>query len=205
MAHPEAASTAPQIVAPSRAVQRDTRHTLSLIEPQLRPGDSVLDVGCGAAYVTGAIAEHRGDTWGVDIVDDRRAPLANFALYDGRKLDFPDRRFDVVIFAFVLHHVPDELKSVLVGEARRVCKRAVLIVEDTPRTAIDRYFSNRHGETFRKKIGSTADFGFYTQGEWEQFFARERLEVVESRRLSRLCRDWLQPYARSFFVVKPVA
>ncbi len=197
------AASPPEIVAPSRAVRRDTRHTLSLLEPSLEAGDSVLDVGCGAAYVSAEIAQRHPDTWGVDIVDDRKAALPNFALYDGKTIEFPDQRFDVVIFAFVLHHVPNELKPRLVGEARRVCKRALLVVEDTPRTAIDRYFSNRHGETFRKKIGSTADFGFYTQGEWEQFFDREGLEVVESRRLSRFCRDWMQPYARSYFVTKP--
>ena len=44
--------------------------------------------------------------------------------------------------------------------------------------------------------------GFYAQGEWEEFFARERLAVVESRTLSRFCRDWKQPYARSCFVLR---
>jgi ubiquinone/menaquinone biosynthesis C-methylase UbiE len=190
----ETVAASPVIVAPSRAVRRDTRHTLSLVEPALQAGDAVLDVGCGAAYVTSAIAVRHPDTWGVDIVDDRRAELANFARYDGRTLEFPDRRFDVVIFAFVLHHVPNALKPRLVGEARRVCKRALLIVEDTPRTAIDRWFSRRHGETFRNKIGSTAEFGFYTQPEWEQFLDREGLDVVESR---------AQPYARSLFVARP--
>ncbi|HUJ61587.1 MAG TPA: class I SAM-dependent methyltransferase [Kofleriaceae bacterium] len=189
--------------APGRAVRHDTEHTIGLVAPYLRDGDAVLDIGCGPAHVTAGIAARGHDAWGVDIVDVRESELASFALYDGTTLDFPARRFDVVLLAFVLHHVPNELKPVLIGEACRVCRRVVLIVEDTPRNAIDRLFSHRHGVRYRKKIGSTAAFGFYSQSEWEALFAREQLAVVESRALSRLCRDWKQPFARSFFAVAP--
>jgi len=188
----------------SRAVQHDVDHTLSLLLPHIGSTDAVLDIGCGEAYVTAGIARRAPDTWGADIVDLRKAHVPNFVSYDGVTLDLPDRRFDVVVLAFVLHHVPNELKPKLVAEARRVCRRTLLVIEDTPRTAFDRWTSNRHGETYRKKIGSTAGFGFYTQTEWEQFFAGNGFEVLESRRLSRFCRDPFQPYARSFFVTRPL-
>lgn len=186
----------------SRPVQRDVNHTLSLLLPHIASTDAVLDIGCGEAYVTAGLARRARDTWGADIVDLRRAHVPNFLKYDGVTLDVPSDRFDVVVLSFVLHHVPNELKPKLVGEARRVCRRTLLVIEDTPRNAFDRWTSNRHGETYRKKIGSDASFGFYSQPEWEQFFAREKLEVCESRTLSRLCRDPFQPYARSFFVLR---
>lgn len=186
----------------SRPVQRDVNHTLSLLLPHIATSDAVLDIGCGEAYVTAGIARRAPDTWGADIVDLRRAHVPHFLPYDGLTLDVPDQRFDVVVLSFVLHHVPNELKPKLVGEARRVCKRTLLVLEDTPRNAFDRWTSNRHGESYRKKIGSDAPFGFYTQTEWEQFFTREKFEVCESRTLSRLCRDPFQPYARSFFVLR---
>ena len=186
---------------PSRAVRHDTAHTVGLVAPHLREGDAVLDIGCGAGWVTAAIRERGHEALGVDIGDFRRTHVPDFALYDGTTLDLPDARYDVVLLAFVLHHVPNELKVKLLGEARRVCRRTVLVVEDTPRTALDRYVSRRHGEKFRKSIGSTAGFGFYSQAEWEQLFASEGFTIVESTRLSRFCRDWLQPYARSFFAL----
>ncbi len=83
-----------------------------------------------------------------------------------------------------------------------MCRRVVL-AEDTPRNAVDRWLSRRHGEKFRRSIGSTAGFGFYGRAAWDAFFTREGFDIVESRRLSRLCRDWLQPYARSFFALVP--
>lgn len=185
----------------SRSVRHDVDHTVGLVAPHLRAGDSVLDVGCGWAYVTAAIAETHADTWGIDIVDVRRTELPHFALYDGQTIGFAARRFDVVVLAFVLHHVPNEVKPALVAEARRVCRRTLVIVEDTPRNRVDRFFNRRHGEAYRRSIGSDADYGFYSQPEWEAFFARQGLELVESRALSRFCRDWKQPYARSVFVL----
>jgi ubiquinone/menaquinone biosynthesis C-methylase UbiE len=189
----------------SRSVARDVNHTLGLLLPHIASTDSVLDIGCGEAYVTAGIARRARDTWGADIVDLRRAHVPHFVAYDGVMLDLPDQRFDVVVLAFVLHHVPNERKPQLLAEARRVCRRTLLVVEDTPRNAFDRWTSNRHGESYRTKIGSTAGFGFYSQEEWEQLFVREQLEVCESRRLSRMCRDPLQPYARSFFVLRRLA
>jgi ubiquinone/menaquinone biosynthesis C-methylase UbiE len=189
----------------SRAVRRDVNQSLGLLLPHIAATDSVLDIGCGEAYVTAGIARRARDTWGADIVDLRRAPVPHFQQYDGLTLDLPDQRFDVVVLSFVLHHVPNELKPKLVGEARRVCRRTLLVIEDTPRNAFDRWTSQRHGESYRKKIGSSASFGFYSQPEWEQFFAREHFDICESRTLSRLCRDPLQPYARSFFVLRRLA
>ena len=114
---------------------------------------------------------------------------------------------DPTVRAFVAESIrgTDAFLTRLIAEARRVCRRTLLVIEDTPRNAFDRWTSNRHGESYRKKIGSTAGFGFYSQDEWERFFAREQLEVCESRRLSRMCRDPLQPYARSFFVLRRLA
>jgi len=186
----------------SRAVLRDVNHTLGLLLPHIASTDSVLDIGCGEAYVTAGLARRARDTWGADIVDLRKAHVPHFVAYDGVTLELPDQRFDVVVLSFVLHHVPNELKPKLVAEARRVCRRTLLVIEDTPRNAFDRWTSNRHGETYRKKINSTAGFGFYSQSEWEQFWVQEKFEICESRRLSRLCRDPLQPYARSFFVLR---
>ena len=40
----------------SRAVQRDVNHTLGLLLPHVASTDSVLDIGCGEAYVTAGLA-----------------------------------------------------------------------------------------------------------------------------------------------------
>jgi hypothetical protein len=106
-----------------------------------------------------------------------------------------------VILSFVLHHVPDDRKCALLREALRVCRGTVVIVEDTPVTTLDRIFNRRHGETYRRRIKSTASYGFLTAGEWRWLFRGMGIEP-EARPLSRFCRSILQPFARTAFLLR---
>jgi SAM-dependent methyltransferase len=186
----------------SQTVRKETLHTVSLVAPHLDRGMSVLDVGCGEGYVSEELAA-RGvrETWGVDILDLRRNKQGGFRLYDGRTLPFADEHFDLVMLNFVLHHVPDELKIGLVREALRVTRGKLFILEDTPTTAFDRFVSQRHGDSYRRKIDSDAPFGFLTPAEWQWLFRGMGLEA-ESAELSRFCRSVLQPFARTAFVLR---
>lgn len=187
----------------SATVRMETAHTVSLVEPHLRSGASLLDVGCGAACVTAALcALGRGAVYAVDIVDVRRLPIPHFALWDGAHLPFGDASVDVVLLSFVLHHVPNERKVALLREALRVASDCVVVIEDTPITFLDRVVSRLHGERFRRRIGSRQAFGFLTKNEWEWLFAGLGLRLRDSRRLSRFCRSLLQPFPRSFFVLE---
>lgn len=186
----------------SRVVRRESRQAAALVAGHLQPGAAILDVGCGEAYVAAELA-HRGMTIEtVDIVDVRKVDHLPFRLFDGLNLPFPDRTFDVVMPNFVLHHVPDQRKTHLLREAARVSRDKVFILEDTPRNAVDRLLNRRHGEGYRKKIGSSAAFGFLTRREWEWLFTGLGLLLRESRALSRFCRAPWQPFARSAFLLE---
>jgi len=182
-----------------------TSHTLSYLRPALEPGWSVLDVGCGEGWVCAELALEGRDVTGVDIIDVRRADVASFRLWNGEHLPFPDESFDVVALVFVLHHVPNALKPGLLREARRVARQRVFILEDTPRTPLDWLAGWMHGHRHRRQIGSTADFGFYTQRAWERLCPEHGLAVGRSTRVPRFERLWWRPWARSAFVLDKVA
>ena len=189
------------IVYPPGNLRKETMHTLSYVRPSLRPGDRVIDIGCGGGHVLAELAaEHQ--VKGVDIVDLRVAPLEDFALYDGEHVPAADNEFDVALLTFVLHHVPNDKKAQLVREAARVASRAIVLLEDTPRTALDRLACDLHGRSHRKRIGTTADYGFYSQPRWEEFFRELGLRVTRSEALPRWTRDLIRPWARSVFVVE---
>lgn len=188
---------------PSAKVKREAFHTFKLVRRHLSPGESVLDIGCGGGFLLAMLhANGHEDLAGVDIVDARRVEVPHFALFDGIHLDYCDDRFDVGVLSFVLHHVPNYRKQALIREAWRVVRRRLIVLEDTPVNWIDRLLNAIHGRLFRLSIGSPAPFGFYTLDEWEKFFRRERFHVRVRERLPRLCRDPLQPYARSLLVLE---
>jgi len=186
----------------SNTIKKETLQTVSLLVPHLTPDASVLDVGCGEGYVLDELVE-RGvrDVQGVDIVDIRRNKEHRFRFYDGVLLPFADRTFDLVVLSFVLHHVPNERKRGLIEEALRVSRAKVVIVEDTPSTGFDRLMNWRHGQSYRRKIKSTAAFGFLTSGEWRWLFQGMGVDA-ETRPLSRFCRSILQPFARTMFILR---
>jgi SAM-dependent methyltransferase len=187
---------------PSRIVEKETRHTRSLIEPHLKECRSVLDVGCGAGYVAWELARtFSGEVATVDIADFRRVPTPRFSVFDGITLPFDDDSFDLVAFSFVLHHVADVFKPLLLAEARRVARRTIFVLEDTPVTLVDRVVSWRHGESFRRSIRSRESFGFLDRDAWVRLFRLLRLQPTYIRPLSRWCRSIFQPYARSVFVL----
>jgi ubiquinone/menaquinone biosynthesis C-methylase UbiE len=186
----------------SQTVRKETLHTVSLVAPHVPPGASVLDVGCGEGYVLEELgARGAGELFGVDVVDIRREKARPFQLFDGVGLPFSNGRFEVVLLSFVLHHVPDDRKCALLREALRVCRGTVVIVEDTPVTLFDRIMNRLHGETYRRRIRSTAAYGFLTEGEWRWLFRGMGVEP-ESRPLSRFCRSILQPFARTAFLLR---
>jgi ubiquinone/menaquinone biosynthesis C-methylase UbiE len=185
----------------SRTVEKETEHTVSLLAPHLGAAPAVLDVGCGAGYVAWQIEQRYGcAVHAVDVGDFRRVPVGRFSVFDGLRLPFPDRSFDVVLLSFVLHHMPDVYKPFLLGEARRVSRGKVLVLEDTPANPLDRLFSWWHGERFRRRVGSREAFGFLSGAEWARLFARMGFDTRHVP-LSRWCRSVLQPFARSFFVL----
>jgi ubiquinone/menaquinone biosynthesis C-methylase UbiE len=114
-------------------------------ESGARPGDEVLDVGCGSGYFTRVIATAvapDGTAHGVDSSDEaisyarRRTRLANCTFSDGiaEALDWPDGSYDVVVTSLMIHHLPEELRPQAIGEMFRVLRPggSFLIAEFRP-------------------------------------------------------------------------
>lgn len=101
----------------------------------LRPGDAVLDIGCGPgnlAIAAAALVRPTGRVHGIDAAPEmtalarrkaaRRSVNVDFAVGVMESLAFADGEFDAVLNTFVLHHLPDDLKRAGFREIRRVLK-----------------------------------------------------------------------------------
>ena len=107
------------------------RHAAFLL-PSLRPGQRVLDVGCGPGSITKGLAERvapGGEAVGVDldtafVAAARDAwsavPGLRFEEADAAALPFDDASFDVAFLHAVLQHV--ESPAAVLAEVRRVVR-----------------------------------------------------------------------------------
>jgi ubiquinone/menaquinone biosynthesis C-methylase UbiE len=101
----------------------------------VKPGGTVLDVGCGTGSLTltaQSYAGPQGKVYGIDVAPEmietakkkaarsRQAVVFDVGLIE--KLAFPDGTFDVVINRLVIHHLPDDLNRRGFVEILRVLK-----------------------------------------------------------------------------------
>jgi SAM-dependent methyltransferase len=106
---------------------------LLLEELQPRPGESLLDVGCGTGFFTRALgAAIGGPVTGVDINPEwvayarrRNAAKVSYEVADARALPYVDASFDLVVSIAALCFIEEEREAV--REMLRVARRRVAI------------------------------------------------------------------------------
>jgi ubiquinone/menaquinone biosynthesis C-methylase UbiE len=95
-------------------------------------GKRILELGCGAAAHTRAIAEAAPDShidaMEVDTIQHEKnlritdLPNVTFHMSGAQAIPAPDESYDIVFMFKSLHHVPDELLDQALHEIRRVLK-----------------------------------------------------------------------------------
>ena len=114
----------------------DRPNSRMLVEmAKIKPGDKILDVGCGTGNLTltaKMVAGASGSANGIDASPEmihvarekakRSGIEAVFELGLIEKMPYPDASFDVVISRLVIHHLPDDLKRQGFAEIFRALK-----------------------------------------------------------------------------------
>ena len=101
----------------------------------LKPGESILDLGCGTGGVTIPAKERIGSTgkaFGIDPSPEMIAIAKQKAIRSNIDIDFrvgviealpfPDSSFDVVTSSLMMHHLPEQLQLKGAAEVYRVLK-----------------------------------------------------------------------------------
>ena len=133
---------------------------------------NVIDVGSGDGYLGAVFQTFRPGTRVVGVETQVRAltrPGFEPVVFDGRRLPFPDRPFDVAILSNVLHHADDQ--AALFAETCRVTRRRVVIKDHLAASRLD------HWKLAVLDILGNRRFGADTQGDyldragWNALFA----------------------------------
>jgi len=152
----------------------------------IKPGDSVLDVGCGTGEVT-LLAKTRakeGKAYGIDPAPEmitvartkaaRKKLEVDFRVGVIEALPFADSSIDVVTSSLMMHHLPEELKVRGLAEIYRVLKPGGgLLIADFMRPtgsflnhlfiAFTRHQGLKSGIEDLQKLLKTAGFSQITQ------------------------------------------
>jgi len=150
----------------SRRVRQLTAHIAALMPPAA----TVLDVGAGDGKLARLLLEQRPDLKieGVDplVRPETAIPVTAF---DGKRLPYPDRSFDVVLFVDVLHHTDDP--AVLLREAARVARHGVVIKDHTRHGQLSRQILRFMDYIGNARHGVSIPADYWTQDRWDQAFA----------------------------------
>lgn len=103
------------------------------------PDAHVLDVGCGAGFVTSALSDAGYRMTGIDIAwgavtAARRGGSGHFVLGNAHRMPFEDDSFDAVICSEVLEHVEDPVA--VIAECSRVIRPGGRLLFSTPNRTI---------------------------------------------------------------------
>lgn len=145
----------------------------SLFERELQPQSAILDIGGRWGFYTGPLEARGHKPIVLDVVRPgyQKAPVV---IYDGSRMPFDDKSFDISLLVTVLHHIDDQ--SAVLREALRVTRKRIIIVEDLYHHSVGRFWT-----ILRDRLLNFEWFGhpcgFRKQEEWETYFEGLGLRV----------------------------
>lgn len=169
-----------------------------------KPGEKVLDVGCGLGYFLLLLAEKGVECHGIDISQDSIQYVHDHITKNVKTgscfaIPYPDNTFDKVLFCEVIEHVEDDTKAL--KEIRRVLKPGGRIVVSTP--AYEGWFTR----TYLKRLGHQdggerhVRDGYYKK-ELEQTLERSGYRIMGSRFSMFLLSEWIMELTKVVYMLR---
>jgi len=140
-----------------------------------KDNSTILDFGCDNGSVSKMIMDFNPSLKivGVDIQGNRPSQIPR-RLYQGRKVPYPDKTFDIVLSLDVLHHTKNI--PYFVKEMKRLSKRYLIIKDHAVYGPVSRWLVCFSDYMFNMPYRIKCAFNYPTMGEWGGLFHKLKLK-----------------------------
>lgn len=153
---------------------------LSQLQQTIAPlkAERVLDFGSGDGYFASHISNLPGirQVTPVDVVE-RKQSLLKPILYDGHRLPFEDRSFDLVYAIDVVHHCPDPLHAL--EDMMRCTSKYLLLKDHNYQTPIGRFALAVLDELGNRRFGIPSLYLYQRKWEWLAWIEKHGFKRIE--------------------------
>ena len=155
---------------------RRVRVLVEQIGALLPANAQMLDVGTGDGQIAKMIGEMQEGTQ-VEGIDIMKRPTTHIpvTLFDGEKIPMADNSVDVVTFVDVLHHTADP--QILISEASRVARQAVIIKDHLSENAFDHATLRLMDWVGNAPHGVVLPYNYASRKDWDGWFANAGLDT----------------------------
>lgn len=161
------------------ALEKRAEGFVQLFENQIPEKSRILDLGGGWGFYDKPLRDRGHEHLVVDVVRPgyQKAPVV---IYDGSRIPFPDRSFDVTLLVTVLHHVTDP--EALLKEVRRVTRWKVVLIEDLYHHGLGRLWTICRDRMLNLEL-LDHPHQFRKQDAWTVFFRGQGFEQESFRKI----------------------
>lgn len=178
-------------------LERKAQNLIRVFETDLKPQSSILDIGAGTGIMFRPL-QNRGHR--VTLLDVKRYRCCPHpvTLYDGKRIPFDDKSFDVSILITMLHHVSDP--EAVLSEAKRVTREAVVVIEAAYETWPGRCFAIARCMFLNLEfVGHPRNFRSYRR--WQETFGKLGFSLQRSGMFYMMLLG--MPMRQSVYILKP--
>ncbi len=176
----------------------------SKVAPWLERGWTLLDLGAGTGFISRWLRDRTGvEPTLTDMVEygNRARELPFIRQDEPLRVPVADGSFDVVMLLFVFHHMHRHEEQIrLFDEACRIARRRLVIMEDTPRSRLDRALNTAWDWALNWRHGVPTPFTFRSPDGWQAVFKEHDLSIVHTETYRPLWPS-LKTYPHSLFVL----
>jgi len=135
---------------------------VKMLSSHLKPGMTVLELGCGSGSFTRELARSGADVIAIDVSPELleiarancSAPNVRYEIQNAYSLSYPEARFDSVVGSSVLHHL--EIKEALC-DVYRVLRAAGTIYFTEPNMLNPQIAIQKNIPWIKRKLGDSPD------------------------------------------------